>query len=229
MKIFLCWSGPRSKQVAEFLKKWIKKVIQTTDPWISTEIGKGNRWNEEVRYNLEKSKIGIICLTKDNLDAKWILFESGAISKTKDAIVITFLLDIEPSDIEQPLAQFQHTLFKKDDIKKLVNTINKTLKLSGKESLDEKMLDEIFEKYYSELSNKLSKIKQTDNIKEPIRNDRELIEEILNIVRDLKYIFARNPTQNIPKKETYIRADKKLQEIYEVLKNMPEIGIISKD
>ena len=33
---------------------------------------------------LEGMKVGIICLTLENLSAKWILYEAGALSKTLD-------------------------------------------------------------------------------------------------------------------------------------------------
>ena len=123
MKVFLSWSGDRSKAVAEVLRDWLPQVIQAVDPWISSDIEKGARWGPEITEKLEQSKVGIICLTKDNLDAKWILFEAGALSKTSDAHVCTFLLDLIYSDIEYPLAQFNHTEFNKEEVLKLVNTI----------------------------------------------------------------------------------------------------------
>src|SRR4051812_34315853 len=87
MLVFLSWSGQRSKAVAEELERWLRQVIQTVEPWISTDIDKGLRWGPELSDRLEGSKIGIICLTKDNLDTRWILFEAGALSKTKDTYV----------------------------------------------------------------------------------------------------------------------------------------------
>ncbi|MBE0393338.1 hypothetical protein BJQ96_03202 [Flavobacterium sp. PL0002] len=38
MKIFLSWSGNKSKLIAESLKDWLEQVIQSTEPWISTSI-----------------------------------------------------------------------------------------------------------------------------------------------------------------------------------------------
>lgn len=36
MKIFVSWSGKRSKAVAELMSDWLKCVIQASQPWIST-------------------------------------------------------------------------------------------------------------------------------------------------------------------------------------------------
>lgn len=97
MKVFISRSGTRSKSVAEALQKWLRLVIQAVDPGISTEMAKGTKWGPEIADRLEESKVGIICLTRDNLTAPWILFEAGAISKSKDAHVCTFLLDVQPA------------------------------------------------------------------------------------------------------------------------------------
>jgi hypothetical protein len=37
MRIFISWSEERSRTVAEFFFKWIKKLPLSIDPWISKE------------------------------------------------------------------------------------------------------------------------------------------------------------------------------------------------
>src|SRR5688572_30100805 len=103
MQVFISWSGERSRMVAEALGAWLSQVIQAVDPWISLEIAKGTRWGAEVSARLELTRIGIVCLTPENRHADWLLFEAGAISKTKGAQLCTFLLDLRPADIEGPL------------------------------------------------------------------------------------------------------------------------------
>jgi hypothetical protein len=45
MKIFVSWSGKRSKAVAELMSDWLKCVIQASQPWISTrDIDRGAIW-----------------------------------------------------------------------------------------------------------------------------------------------------------------------------------------
>ena len=70
-------------------------------------------------------------MTRENLNEKWILFEAGALSKTKDAHVCTFLLDLKPTDVEHLLVQFQATQFKKKDVWKLIRTINQEVEDVG--------------------------------------------------------------------------------------------------
>lgn len=184
MKVFISWSGERSKQTAIVLSSWIRQVIQATETWISLDIEKGNRWDDQIKIELEQSKIGIICLNKDNLKSEWILFEAGAISKTKDSQVCTFLLDISPANINPPLGQFQHTLFQKEDIRKLIHTINNKLNSVGEKSIPENDLNQVFDIFYHVLDEKLSLI-QMENPKNEIieRPEREILEEILQLIR----------------------------------------------
>lgn len=73
---------------------------------------------------LAHSAMGIVCLTPENLDSRWILFESGALSINSHAKVCTFIYDMLPSAVKLPLGQFQHTMFDKADVLSLMATIN---------------------------------------------------------------------------------------------------------
>jgi hypothetical protein len=184
MLVFLSWSGHRSKAVALALESWLSQVIQAVEPWISTDIEKGLRWSPEISLNLELSKVGIVCLTPENLKAPWVLFEAGAISKTKDAHVCTLLFDLESANVEQPLGQFQHTRAVKADVWELVKTVNNKLEKAEEKGLKESVLEKAFEKYWPDLESKLAEIKELPTPQtEKIRPDRELLEEILEILR----------------------------------------------
>ena len=60
------------------------------------------------------------------MEAPWLLFESGALSKSvAEASVYTLLTGgLRIGDIEGPLSHFQHTVFEKEDFFKLVKSIN---------------------------------------------------------------------------------------------------------
>lgn len=187
MKVFISWSGKRSKETADVLNSWIRQVIQAAETWISLDIKKGIRWNDQIKNELEESKIGIICLNKDNLQSEWILFEAGALSKTKDAQVCTFLLDVNPADINPPLGQFQHTLYDKDDLRKLVHTINNKITSVGEKTIPERDLNEVFDVFFPKLDEKLSNILNEKSLDKNIkRTDREILEEILQTIRAAK-------------------------------------------
>src|SRR5262245_57457799 len=131
MKLFLSHSGDRSRAVAEALHWFIRHLLPATDPWISTGIEKGARWEPEIAQSLEQSGMGIVCVTRENMNARWLLFEAGALSNRLSGKVATFLLDVDRGQIEPPLGQFQHTTTERDQVFALVETINQTVASSS--------------------------------------------------------------------------------------------------
>jgi hypothetical protein len=187
MDVFISWSGPRSESVAAYLHQWLKKVIQRANPWISkSDIDPGARWPQALSERLEASNYGIICLTSENLMEPWIHFESGSISKSVGkSKICPYLVGISPSDIPQgPLTQFQALPANYDGTLTLVNSINK--ELEEKDRLKEIDLKEIFEMWWPKLEETLDKSNANPpNKGKYVRTDREILEEILNLVRGI--------------------------------------------
>ncbi len=184
MKIFTSWSGDKSHRMALVLKDWLPTVIQECDLYVSsTDIDKGSRWSIDIAKQLSDSYYGIICVTKENIDEPWINFEAGALSKLHDISKVSpFLLDINRSDVKGPLQQFQSTIFEKDDVFKLVMSINKLCE----KPIDEKRFNVTFDKWWVELDEKLSELKDaTDKDEKPRKQSPQikLLEELLEYAR----------------------------------------------
>ena len=184
MDIFISWSGERSKSLAEALRDWLPKVIQNLNPWISvSDIEKGARWLKDISEKLETTNFGIFCLTPENIEEPWVLFEAGALSKALgSSLVCPILHDFEPSALSGPLSQFQATKLQKEDMFKLLQSINKCL---GENALSESLLQEAFGVWWPKLEEKIQHIPPTKSRHKPKRSDRELLVEILNTVRNL--------------------------------------------
>lgn len=127
MKIFLSWSGDLSNSLAKILYEWLPMVINDVQPYLSEEeIRKGARWSADVAKELEAKNFGILCLTPENIEAPWILFEAGSLAKVVDnSRVSPLLFGIKPSDLRGPLSQFQATAFHEADVLRLIMSINK--------------------------------------------------------------------------------------------------------
>jgi len=185
MKVFISWSGELSHKIALLLKEWLQDVIQSIEPYVSYEdIDKGARWFTDISINLEDSDFGIICLTPENLNAPWILFEAGALSKSIDrSSVCPFLIGFSPTDVVGPLAQFQACTPKKDDMLKLLLTINHEL---GERALKEPKLLKAFERCWPEFEDALKKARTTITIPEKIpRPTDEMLGEVLQLCRSI--------------------------------------------
>lgn len=188
MKIFVSWSGETSKKIAESIREWLPTVLQTVKPYFTpSDIEKGTRWSSDIAKELDDSMAGIFCVTKENLNSQWLMFEAGAISKKVDqSLVCPILVGLDNSDIKGPLTQFQTTLFEKSDFKKLVSGINKA---NVDNVLDESVLHTVFEKFWPDLHDKITTILKNEGLTNAkgadIRTDRDVLEEILDLSRAL--------------------------------------------
>jgi hypothetical protein len=189
VKIFISWSGETSKEVAIVLRDWLPSVIQSILPYVSSEdINKGVRWSSDISGQLDSTSFGIICLTPENLDAPWIHFEAGALSKAVDkSRVAPFLLGVKTSEVRGPLVQFQSTLFTKEEVKKLVLSINASEEVGSR--LDEARLITCFEVWWPQLEGRLKAIEgaipnKDEKAHRPTAEQRaEIIEEMLVLLR----------------------------------------------
>ena len=183
-KVFISWSGELSNKLAEAVRQWLPGVLQFVKPYFTpSDIEKGARWSSDIRAELDSSDIGIICLTKENLDKPWILFESGALSKNfEKSRVCTLLFDVETTDLKGPLTIFQNTRFTKSDFKKLVKTINGT---GGDAKLDDAVLEEVFAMWWPKLEEQVSKVFKDHETSDEgeHRSERDILEEILELSR----------------------------------------------
>jgi MoaA/NifB/PqqE/SkfB family radical SAM enzyme len=155
MKVFLSWSGELSHEVAVVLKDWLPFVIQTLEPFVSTEdIEKGDRWSVALDEQLRQSSYAILCVTQENINAPWLNFEAGVLSK--DVRVSPFLFGVDRSDIKRgPLLQFQSTVFQREDLWKLIRSINNT---SSNQFLDLDRLAVTFDTWWPRLERSLDDI-----------------------------------------------------------------------
>jgi hypothetical protein len=110
MLVFLTWSGDRSKAVATALRDCLRLICNSFQPWMSErDIAKGAPWFPEILDTLGKCGAGIVCITPENQDERWLLFESGAVVKSvpERRLAIPYLYGLKPSDLRPPLKEIQ--------------------------------------------------------------------------------------------------------------------------
>lgn len=186
MKVFLSWSGARSREVANLLNDWLCCVIQASRPWISTrDLDRGSLWFGEINDQLKDTTVGIICLTQENKNRPWILFEAGALAKgLSTSRVCTMLVDLESKDIEDPLAQFNHTFPNRESVFGLVRTLNGALGPSG---LDVRILEQVFNTYWPQFETRFKEVLAATEPTAPSkpRPKEDVLGEILENTRTL--------------------------------------------
>jgi len=127
----------------------------------------GRRWSNEIAGALKDIQIGIVCLTPENLYSEWLLFESGALAKTVEtAYVCPLLLDLEKGSVPPPLGEFQLTSCNKDDIQRLVSSIN--IALGG--SVQDYRLNRTYERFWNDLEDTIYRLSAEEVPEEELRS-----------------------------------------------------------
>jgi hypothetical protein len=199
MDIFISWSGDRSHQVAKLLDHWIKLVLQASRPWISSSsIERGARWNEVIGEQLNKSTIGILCLTQDNKEKPWILFEAGALAKTLDnARVCPLLIDLEPVDVQPPLSQFNMVKPDEEGMRALASTLNSKLP----NPLESQVFGDAFATYWPKFEAKFAEIiTSTPKPPQKKREQTDVQAEMLSLLRGMDRRMAELENENALRK-----------------------------
>lgn len=191
MRIFASWSGDESRLIAELLKSWIPCVLQDADVYVSSQdIGKGERWLASVSSNLSEIDFGIIVVTKTNVNAPWILFEAGALSKSVKGVVAPLLCGVENFEAaKSPLTQFQYVRPVQEEMRDLLAQINSYCA----KPLDQPQLDRVFAKWWPDFQLEYAKIelpdakpakKETDNVR--LQNIEDGLSEVMFELRRMR-------------------------------------------
>ena len=183
MQVFISWSGEASKAVAEELRDWLPLVLHYVKPWMSDiDIDAGDRWADSVATELESSKFGIICVTRENANSPWVLFEAGALAKSmKGGKVIPLLFDLDFREISGPLAQFQAKKLEKIGVGEVVQSIN----LAADSPDDSARATQLFEALWPKFEAAISSIPTDIEPMRPSRPEGEILEELVASVRTL--------------------------------------------
>ena len=183
MDVFISWSGVTSRKVAEALRDWLPDPIPALRPWMSEEdVDSGSRWGPVLEKRLMSARVGILCVTVENLDARWMHFEAGAISKSSEGgtLVCPYLCGLRLDALKWPLKQFQAVNADRAGTKKLVCTLNRALPPSKR--LEGLRLDKAFGRCWKDLSSRLAKVAfAQDASGSP--TEKEMLEDIWRTIR----------------------------------------------
>lgn len=156
MKVFVSWSRDRSKLVATALKSWLLDVFQNVEVWMSAhDIHAGSAWATELHEQLRQADFGILCLTPENLDSSWMLYEAGCLMMSVEAgRVVPYLVGITSDDMRLPLGQLQAVTADREGTLRLLESLNQANSLR----LPEARLLRSFDKWWPDLKNELDAV-----------------------------------------------------------------------
>ncbi len=135
--------------LAKALADLLPDAIQDLKTWMSEhDISAGSRWGHELDQQLVSSNFGVLCLTPENMNAAWLLFEAGSLAKSvSESRVVPYRLDLSAAEVPLPLAQFQGVDANELGTKKLVESLN----AGRKQPMDRGRLDRVFQRWWPDL------------------------------------------------------------------------------
>lgn len=196
MKVFVSWSGQKSKLLASAFKEWLPDLLQTVDVFMSQhDIEAGSRWGNELGIQLQEANFGIICITPENISAPWLLYEAGCLGKSiEHSRVVPYRIGIAATDVPFPLAQFQSVNADKEGTLKLLESINSI----NSTKLESERLQRIFEIFWQHFEKKIVEVGQIIESASPKRDPQDLLEEMLQIMRGIDRDLKRLPEVGKP-------------------------------
>ena len=124
MRVFISWSGRRSKALAQALHGWLPRVLPLIQPWTSENIPPGSTWRAKLIGELKELRAAIVCLTPENLRAQWLNFEAGAAVGTSAAAERLFPIFLGNEPVAGPFEGLQIVRCTEEGIKRLVRELN---------------------------------------------------------------------------------------------------------
>lgn len=130
MHAFICWSGPRSRQLADKLSSWLPTVCGPgLSCGISTEFDAAALWFQELTRQLEACDVAVICFTAENLPSAWLHFEAGMVFRAK--AVVPYYLGTEVPEIKGPLNAIQAKAATREGTQQMVDKLAQIGKLES--------------------------------------------------------------------------------------------------
>ncbi len=156
MNVFISWSGDKSFTLANALRRWLKLIVQSIEPWVSSkDIVAGQRWG----YVLGK--------------------------QLADARVVPLLLGLTAESLSGPLAQFQSLPVDRDGIRTLVESLHR----AAETKVSEQEVATLFDALWPQLQREIEEIpSQSEEGDLPRRTEREILDELVTLVRGLKVV-----------------------------------------
>lgn len=185
MRVFICWSGERSKEVALALRDWLKKVIQCLEVFMSdVDIQVGEPWFTKIAESVNQTGFGIACITPENQKEPWLNFEGGGLLFALGKGVCPLLIGLTRRELISPWDQLQFAIADKDGIRKMMQSLNDSVRGEGR--LSEDNLKACFEVWWPHLEPKITNALHAKPSPSLQRDPLEVSLEILDIVRALR-------------------------------------------
>ncbi len=203
MHVFISWSGELSRDIAGKLSVFLEHVVHGIDIFISTQdIDAGERWEEKISKELEIANHAVLCITKTNQYAPWLVYEAGALGKIVGrSKVIPYTIGVSPGELKSgPLSRFQGKENNEDGTWELVISLNRSVDYPKDERFIRENFDVWWPKFKIEMDKVVGKYSDKEGLedKQLVPTHRELLLELRHdMQRVLRYVRVLETTNTL--------------------------------
>lgn len=217
VKVFISWSGPHSKKIAEELKNILETQMFAgqIQCFVSSEsIVSGEDWYKIIKSELKKSSLGLLCMTKENIKSPWLYFEAGALVRN-EIKVIPLLFNCDQQSLEgSPISRNQCVQFyESEKFKKMLREIRTEYNLLPEcnQQMVNVLANNVYKQFRERIQPELDELKNKRYFSE-----RYIYPQNINtMTMDTAYISA--PMSSLDEAE-YASQQKFLKELETILK-----------
>lgn len=180
--VFLSWSGPRARAMAEALHGFLRRVIQSARPFHSDkDIAAGDFGDPEIRAALKTVVFAIVCCTPENVTAPWLNYEAGAIAERLEGCTAPLILGSKPEALDRsPIFRLQAREADKSGTLFVVQSLNAKLP----QPLPDDILTEAFDTHWVKLEETWRAIPAPATTP-PSRDPKDMLEEVVGLCRQI--------------------------------------------
>lgn len=151
------------------------------------DIKAGTNWSERIKKELADTTVGIVCMTPENQDAKWINYEMGALSKEVTdggSRVIPLLIGFDSTaEVGQPAASLNMVMLGQSGFKRIATSLNDISAVKRAEADLELVSDMWWEKLGPQMEEAADEAPEAEPT--PL-SEGDMVKEILDSVRALR-------------------------------------------
>lgn len=185
LKVFISWSKEPSREVATSLRTGLLSVFDMVQPFVSEiDIEAGDRGLRVIEAALRGSGFGIIVVTPENMEAPWLNFEAGALSKAlgdDETRVIPLLVGFTSmTQLTGPLVQFQARFATEEKIIELFHALGEQV------GVKREIVTHRLSGWLPSFMRTIEAAQQADSAVPQKRSQEDLLSELLDLVRGLR-------------------------------------------
>lgn len=198
MSVFVSWSSPANQKIGRAVREFVSEVLGTDSVFMSDEdIEPGEKSLEEIDAALKRSTAALVIVSATSARDPWLNFEAGAMGvRLEKAKVIPILLDLDFSQLIQPLAQFQGIRF--DNREKFSQMLRVLNNQRGESRIKSETLNIVFDTKWNAFIETVQReidanAKPEDAAALPDESDK--IDEILSTLRRMTSTSAQSASR----------------------------------